>query len=160
MKAKYKDLQAKETHPENEDNPEQFIPETGRVDPMTIVNGAIPDELKPPRGGDTDINEAENYLYTAAASEVVDYVGIGLRVYNVLQIGLEKIVTVRIGNQRFNLHEGEGFSIVLGSEQGIPVRASLQLASASVDEVTILVTGRPWGSTVSVSKNFTYIPNN
>jgi hypothetical protein len=160
LKAKYKDLQAKETHPENEDNPEQFIPETGRVDPMTIVDGAIPDELKPPRGGETDENEAENYLYTAAASEIVDYVGISLKVYNVLQIGLDKIVTVRVGNRRYNLHEGQSLGITLASEQGIPVDAGLVLSAASVDEVTITVTGQPWGSLVSVSKNFTYIPNN
>lgn len=160
IKAKYKDLQAKETHPENEDDPESFIPETGRVDPMTIVDGAIPDELKPPRSGETDVNEAQTYLYTAAASEVVDWVGIRLQVYNVLQIGLEKIVSVGVGNRRFNLHEGEGRSITLESQQGIPVNASFALSAASVDEVTISVTGRPWGSLVSVTKNFTYIPNN
>jgi len=158
MKAKYKDLEAKETHPEDEDNPEQFIPETGRVDPMTIVSGAIPDELKPPRTGDTDENQVLTYFYTAAASEVVDYVGIRLEVYNVLQIGLEKIVSVQIGNRRLTLHEGEPRGIVLESKEGIPVRAQFAISSASTDEVIISVTGQPIGSLVSVTKNFTYIP--
>jgi len=161
LKSKYKDLQSKETHPDNEDDPEQYIPETSRVDPMTIVNGAIPDELKPPRSGETDVNEAETYLYSAAASGVVDFIGVKLQVFNVLQIGLSKIVSVGLqGGRRFNLHEGEGRTIILESKDGIPVQATFSLTSASVKEVVISVTGQPWGSTVTITKDFHYIPVN
>jgi hypothetical protein len=158
IKAKYDDLQAKETHPDNEDNPEEFIPETSRVDPLTPVLGAMPDELKPPRGGDDDPNEAETYLYTAAATEVVDYIGLTLQVYNVLQIGLTKIVTIEAGGNRYNLNEGQPLGLVMESSQGIPVQAQFAISAASSDEVTISVSGTPWGSTVNVTKDFTYIP--
>jgi len=160
IKAKYEDLQSKETHPDNEDNPEEFIPETSRVDPLTPVLSALPDELKPPRSGETNENDVQTYLYTAAASEIVDYVGIRLEVYNVLQIGLDKIVSVGVGNRRFNLHEGQGSGITLESQQGLPVRATFTLAEAKTNSVTITVTGQPWGSLVKVSKNFSYIPRN
>jgi hypothetical protein len=158
IQAKYDDLQAKETDPSNEDNPEEFIPETSRVDPLTPVLGALPDELKPPRGGEDDPNEAQTYLYTAAATEVVDYVGLTLQVYNVLQIGLTKIVTIRAGGRAYNLQEGQPLGLTMESSQGIPVQAQFAVAAASSDEVTISVSGTPWGSTVNVSKNFTYIP--
>jgi len=158
IEKKYTDLTTKETHPDDENNPEQFIPETGRVDPLTIVSGAIPDELKPPRSGETDINEFQSYLYSEMASEAVDELAKNVDVYNVIQIGLEKIVAVRVFGERHNLSQGGGFDFYFGGKDQFPIQMSFALASASTDEVVISITAQPYGSNVSITKNIPFIP--
>ncbi|MDQ3023503.1 MAG: hypothetical protein M3R04_03825 [bacterium] len=158
VEKKYADLNSKKTNPSNEDDPEQFIPETGRVDPLTYVSSALPDELKPPRSGETDANEVESYLYSQMATSAVDIIGSNVDVYNVIQIGLQKIVSVAIFGGRYGLSEGESFSFDFASEEGWPITMTFIVTKATSNEVIMTIIGEPQGSNVSITKNFTYIP--
>jgi hypothetical protein len=158
VEKKYDDLNSKQTDPSNEDDPENFIPETGRVDPLTIVDGAIPDELKPPRSGETDQNEVETYLFAEMATLACEVFGRNMEVYNVIQIGLNKIVSIRFFGQGYGVEEGQSFGTYWFSPEGWPVQVQISVLSAGTDEVVMNVTSTPEGSTVQISKNYSFIP--
>lgn len=158
IKAKYDDLEKRKTTPWNEDDPANFIPETGRVDPLSPVLSELPDELKQRRGMETDANEILSYAFSAAASEAVDTVMAVLQVYNVVQIGTEKLVTMGIpGDRAFTVSEGggRGFNFPV---QGMLVTVSVQVVAVSTEEVTVVVTGEVPGTDASITKNQIYIP--
>jgi len=157
---KYEDLKDKETEPWNMETPELFIPETGRVDPLTPVDSAVPDELKPPRTGSTDENQIDTYLISQACSAVIEQVSTMLRVYNVIQIGLFKFASISIGGDRgFPVQEGFSVDVPIGVVNGAAISLNITCSSISTKEVVIVLTASAQGTTTSVSKTMTYIPN-
>lgn len=155
---KFEDLEGKETEPWNEDNPETYIPETGRNDPLTPVIDAMPEELRPPRGGDDDENEIMTYLFSQYATEAANAIANNLRVYNMVQIGLEKLVTMGLpGQGAFTVGEGQGFSNFLQIE-GVPVMIEFTVASVSEDDVMVIITASVPGTNVAITKEAHFIP--
>jgi hypothetical protein len=93
------------------------------------------------------------------ATSVVDAIASNVRVYNVIQIGLEKIISISVFGQRINLREGSQFPFSFATEDGWPVDVQFGLISASTDEVVIGISGTAWGSDVTISKTYPFIPN-
>jgi hypothetical protein len=157
IRAKYRDLEERQTEPWNEDDPDQFIPQTGRVDPLTRVSSAVPDDLKPPRSGETDENQIETYLGTQAATAAVTAVSYSLICHNVIQIGLEKRATFSfppvLGDRTFTIPEGQGFGINVGG-----VNVTVQVIEITTDDVDVRIVGAVPGSSAEVTKNQKYIP--
>lgn len=155
--AKYKDLEDRETHPWDEDNPEVFIPETGRVDPLTRVSSAVPDDLKPPRSGETDQNLLQTYLGTAAATDAVNAVALNLYCLNVIQIGLERRATFSFpplyGDRTFTIQEGGGFGLTING-----VSVNISVSSIDTDTVVVRISGSVPGTSGTVNKTQTFIP--
>jgi hypothetical protein len=157
---KYDAMAAKHTRPwDPEKDAEDFIPETGRIDPLNPVNSAIPDELKPPRSGETDQNEIETYLIAAACTGAVDQIRSMVQVRNVLKIGAVKYVTIMLGpGQGGTVEVGQSFQFFAGVINFVPIQVTLSVDSASEDEVVITVTAAGQGTQTSVSKSTTFIP--
>jgi len=161
IKKKYEDLEEKKTKPwDQEFDPDGYIPETGRTDPMTRVSSAVPKELKPPRAGETDENEISTYLWSLQASAIVDYFTFALQCHNVIQIGLDKYATFSLpGFGMFMMEEDFPASLNAGYVEGIPLTLTITCTSIQTDRVVvrIAVTGR--GSATTITKDLTYIPN-
>lgn len=156
---KYENLAELHTEPWNaEKSEEDFIPETGRIDPLNPVNSAIPDELKPPRTGATDESLIQTYLVSVACTAAVDSVRQMVQVYNVLKIGAQKYVSIGIGGQRGSIEVGQSFGFMAGSVGNIPIMVQLTIASATESEVVIDVTASGNGTATSVSKTQVFIP--
>ncbi len=147
LRAKQNDLEGRLTAPWDEDNPDGFIPETGRVDPLTLVNSAIPDKLKPPRSGSTDQNEIEVYLATIFATQTVEQVARSLQCYSVIEIGVVSTAYFAIGENRFAMNEGSSFGI--GGAQ-------VSCTGVSDTKVSVTISVSVPGNTVS--RNKIYIP--
>lgn len=157
IEAKYADLQSRKTTPMVEES-EDFIPDTGRIDPLTRVRGEVPDELKPPRAGESDVNDIDSYIDTRSASLIVDGVGMSTQVWNVFQIGLQKIVTISVQGQFYEMTGvGDGFQFMAWGERS-PIQVNYSLISASPDEVVVGVSATPLGTTIVINKTFTFIP--
>lgn len=155
---KYEDLEERKTEPWDEES-EGYLPNTGRVDPLTRVRSAVPDELKPPRAGETDMNEINTYLIADAATMIVDGVAYAMQCHNVIQIGLTKYATFSYGgSQPFPLEEGFSTSLNAGSVNGIPIVVTITLTSVSTEQVVLRITAAGQGTATSVTKNQTYIP--
>jgi hypothetical protein len=155
---KYDDLEGQVTNPSDETNPETYIPETGRTDPLTIVNSAIPEELRPPRTGDTDLNEIDTYFVAQQATAFVNAIRYSIQCHNVIQIGIEKYATFSTAQGRFLLSEGQSTSFGLGYVNGILLVGTVTCASVDTDRVVLRVTVYGEGTTTSISKDQTYIP--
>lgn len=155
---KYEDLESRKTEPWNPED-EGYIPNTGRIDPLTRVRSAVPDELKPPRAGETDMNEINTYLIADAATMIVDQISMTMQCHNVIQIGLSKYASFSYGGgPPFPLEEGFSTQVNAGSVNGIPIMASIMLTSVSADQVVLRITAFGQGTATSVTKNQTYIP--
>lgn len=156
---KYEDLESRKTEPWDEES-EDFIPNTGRSDPLTRVRSAVPDELKPPRAGETDMNEINTYLVAAQASMIVDAISSSLQCHNVIQIGLSKYANFSFsGSQPTALQEGQSFGFQADVVNGIPIIATVTVASISTSQVTMSITAAGQGTTTSVTKNKVFIPS-
>ena len=151
LRAKQQDLENRLTSPWDEENPDGFIPETGRVDPLTIVNEAVPDELKPPRDGSTDINEIQTYLVTLGATQAVEGVAAALQCHSVIEIGVISTAYFSLGSgeeaPRFAMQEGSSFGI-----NGTQVTCT----GVSDTKVSVTISANVPGANVSRSK--IYIP--
>jgi hypothetical protein len=156
---KYDNLAELHTEPWNaEKSEEDFIPETGRIDPLNPVDSAIPDELKPPRSGETDQNLIETYLVSMACTSAVDSIRQQVQVYNVLKIGAQKYVSIGIGGQRGSIEVGQSFGFMAGVVGNIAIMVTLTVSSATESEVVIDVTASGEGTATSVSKSQVFIP--
>ena len=155
---KYDDLKEKQTEPWNPDS-EDFVPETGRVDPLTLVDKAIPDELKPPRSGETDENEIQNYLNTQFATRRAKLVLNEIECHNVIQIGLVKFATFGIPGSLQTIQEG-GSSLPFFVEvvDGVGFFATFSVPSISTNEVVVRVTISGLGTSTNVSREGIFIP--
>jgi hypothetical protein len=155
-------LQEKQTKPWEQDNPETFIPETGRKDPMTAVRSSIPKELLPKRSGDEDENELQSYLLTQAATQIMLGITKNVRCYSVIQIGLTKYVRISLdpqGKQIRTLSLSNGFSQRIATEEGA-LQIDFSVSSISSDEVVIDVAVSGLSTQVSVQKQLVFIPRN
>lgn len=121
-------------------------PDTGRTDPLFINNQAIPEELRPPRTGESDYDSILDFLITAYGTEMLDQVQI--EVWSVMQIGLEKYVNMSINGMLATVPEGGGGQLGNG--------VNITVASASQSEVVIVLSFSSAYS--SVSKTKSYIP--
>jgi len=155
---KYEDLESRLTEPWNPES-EDYIPNTGRVDPLTRVSEAVPDDLKPPRTGESDMNEILTYLVTAQASEAVDMISAGLQCHNVIQIGLQRFATFTFFGQQFSRSEGDSLSFPFGYENGIQIIAQVTVTSISTTKVVVNITAFGQGTTTSVTKTKVFIPS-
>jgi hypothetical protein len=151
LKAKQLDLSERLTSPWDEENPDEFIPETGRVDPLTIVDSAIPDSLKPPRSGSTDENEIILYVQTIQATELVDAVSAMLQCHSVIEIGVVSTAYFTLGSgenvQRFAMQEGRGINVA---------GANVTCTSISDSKVEVTISVSIPGNTIT--RNKIYIP--
>jgi hypothetical protein len=146
------------TSPWEREPVEEFVPETGRVDPLTRVRDAVPEDLKPPRSGETDVNQFNTYILSQEASTFIELLAPSIQVHNVLQIGLEKFASVSIGGQRGTLAEGQGQQFSLGMVDNIPLVGTIQCVSIATDDVVIRITVNGQGTDTSVSKDLHFIP--
>lgn len=157
--AKYDDLDDQKTEPWNEDNPEEFIPQTSRSDPLTIVDSAVPEELRPPRTGDTDQNQIDTYQVARVATEVANAIAANIVCHNVIQIGLQKYVTLSVFGERYApVQEGLSFEFPVGYVSGILVMGSISITSVSTDQVVIGITVYGAGTPTRITKNAVFIP--
>ena len=133
---------------ESEVNAEKELPypDTGRTDPLFINNQAIPEELRPPRTGESDYDSILDFLITAYGTEMLDQVQI--EVWSVMQIGLEKYVNMSINGMLATVPEGSGGQL--------PNGVGITVSSASQTEVVIVLSFSTAYS--SVSKTKSYIP--
>jgi hypothetical protein len=138
--------EAKDTETKLEPDKDLPYPDTGRTDPLFIVSEAVPEELRPPRSGETDYDSILDFLITAYGTELLDSVQI--EVWSVMQIGMEKYVNMSIDGMLATVPEGRGGTL--------PNGVSITVASASQDEVIISLSfSTPYSS---VSKSKSYIP--
>jgi len=148
IKARLDEAKASETEviPE-EDLP---FPDTGRTDPLMIVTSAIPEELRPPRSGETDYDSILEYIIKSYGTAVLD--SIEIEVWSVMQIGLVQLVNLSINGQIATMSEGSSMDMQMGYQETLRI----SVVSASQSLVTIGLTySTPYGS---VSKSKTYIP--
>lgn len=148
IRARLEEAEASETPviPE-EDLP---YPDTGRTDPLMIVTSAIPEELRPPRSGETDYDSVLEYLIKSYGTAVLD--SIEIEVWSVMQIGLVQRVNMSINGQLVTIRE-EGYREM---QMGYQETLRITVVSASQSLVTI---GLKYSTpNVSVSKTKTYIP--
>lgn len=158
---KYAKVAAKHTEPWNADKEDEYIPQTGRVDPLHPVDSAIPDELKPPRTGETNQNEIDTYLAARACTVVVESIRSIMHVHNVLEIGAQKYVSISAdGDPRHasTIPVGQTIGPFMGFAEGVMVRVTITVASASESEVVITITASSPGTGASISKDQTFIP--
>lgn len=160
---KYDDLEGRKTEPWNEES-EQYIPNTGRVDPLTRVRESVPDDLKPPRAGESDQNQISTYEITAQATADVDMVSAAMQCYNVVQIGLDRFATFSMGGdsdqaQTFTLREGGGFTVNLSAAAGVLIMTSVTVTSIKSNKVVVDITATGQGTTTSVTKTKVFIPS-
>jgi hypothetical protein len=155
---KYEDLEGKETAPWDEENPDTFIADTGRNDPLTPVRNALPEALRPPRSGDDEENEILGYYLAQFATQAVDAVMSQLQVYNMVQIGLRKIVTMGVpGGTSFTAEEGEAFDFDMGLG-GVFVTVFVSVDSVKQDDITVSISAVAAGSQERITKVAHYIP--
>ncbi len=148
VEARLEEAVASETEviPE-EDRP---FPDTGRTDPLMVVNSAIPEELRPPRSGETDYDSILEYLIKSYGTEILE--SIEIEVWSVMQIGLNELVNMSVNGRLMTMSEGASTQMQLGYQETLRIT----VASASQSLVTINLTySNPYGS---VSKTNTYIP--
>ncbi len=144
MKSRQEEAKKAETQVDAEK--EVPYPDTGRTDPLFINNQAIPEELRPPRTGETDYDSILDFLITAYGTEMLDQVQI--EVWSVMQIGLEKYVNMSINGGLATIPEGRGGTLQNG--------VNITVASASQSEVVIVLSFS--SAYTSVSKTKSYIP--
>ncbi len=77
-------------------DPEEGLPYpgVGRVDPLTYVYDAIPEELRPPRSGETNEDEILSLLMAQGSTEIID--SFYLDVYSVMKIGMDTYVSFAV----------------------------------------------------------------
>ncbi len=148
IRARLKEAEASETPVIPEE--ELPYPDTGRTDPLMIVTSAIPEEIRPPRSGETDYDSILEYIIKSYGTAVLD--SIEIEVWSVMQIGLVQRVNMSINGQLVTRSEGSSISIPMGYQETLRIT----VVSASQSLVTIGLTySTPYGS---VSKTKTYIP--
>jgi len=148
IKARLKEAEASETlvDPE-EDLP---YPDTGRTDPLMIITSAIPEEIRPPRSGETDYDSILEYIIKSYGTAVLD--SIEIEVWSVMQIGLNELVNMSINGRITTMSEGSSRSMQMGYQETLQI----SVGSASQSLVTIVLTySTPYHS---VSRTKTYIP--
>ncbi|MCB1222162.1 hypothetical protein KDL30_15995 [bacterium] len=151
LRAKQKDLEGRLTSPWDDENPDEFIPETGRVDPLTFVDSAIPDQLKPPRSGSTDENEILVYLATLQATRTVEQVAAALQCHSVIQIGVVSTAYFSLGLAE----DAPRFSMQEGGSRGIN-GAQVSCSEVTDSRVTVTISVPIPGNVISRTK--IYIP--
>ncbi len=155
--AKYLDLEGRLTTPWNEDDPENYIPWTGRPDPLTPIREAIPEELMPSREGDLDDSQIQLYAASIEASAIVEQVSRGLRCENVLQIGLRKYASFSGILGQISLSEGEsrgwGFSV-----EGVNGSVNMVVISIADDLVVVNFSATADLVDLGISKTQHFIP--
>jgi len=121
-------------------------PDTGRSDPLTIISSAIPEELRPPRTGETDYDEILDFLITFYGTSLLESVEI--EVWSVMQMGLVRMVNLSVDGMLATIPEGRSVTL--------PSGVVLTVNSASQDEVSITLSFD--AGYTSVSKTKTFIP--
>jgi|GEM_PF-1962084 len=148
IRARLEEAEANETVVD----PEQDLPypDTGRTDPLMIVTSAIPEELRPPRSGETDYDSILEYIIKSYGTAVLD--SIEIEVWSVMQIGLVELVNMSVNGRLLTMSEGSSYDVQMGYQETLRI----SIASASSSLVTVGLTySTPYGS---VSKSKTYIP--
>ena len=158
--AKYDDLDGKLTRPWDTEDFDNFIPQTGRSDPLTRIPDAFPNEIKPPREGATDDSLIETYIASEFATNLVNRYSIQLECNNVLQVGLSKTASFTLGESRFSRGEGGVFSRWGLSPEGVFVTVLITVVSIDTEEVMVRFTASSTEVTLGVTKTQYYIPSN
>jgi hypothetical protein len=162
LREKTTSLKEKETKPWNESNPDTFIPETGRTDPLTPVISALPPELLPKRG-DEETNDLVTYQMTTDATLLMEGIVLQTRCYSVIQVGVSKRVRMSFdGGKSFQiLSEDSQFPpIDILAPDGTPFQMNVGVGSISADQVVINVSVSVPNTSVSVQKSMVFIPRN
>jgi hypothetical protein len=130
-------------------------PDTGRIDPLMIVSSAIPEELRPPRTGETDWDSVLEYLIAEEGTAIID--AINITVWSVMEIGMETWVNIEIEAPFLanpvlgSMPEGQSIRLNYMS-YGTPQTLTITCTSASPKVVTFSM------SAGGASKSKTYIP--
>lgn len=104
-------------------------PEVGRTDPLFLVSEAIPEELRPPRTGESDVDKAFDELLTKfIQTQILESVRI--EVWSVMKIGLTTMVNLSIDGRLGTLPVG--YPLNMGAY-------TLKIVSASQSLVTIVL---------------------
>jgi hypothetical protein len=143
LKDKYDELN-KEVTP-----PEHFAEDIGRVDPLTVVYDFIPEELRPPREGETNEEEVFKFLEEAIGYEILD--SIEIQVIEVLSLGNYKSVVATIQGQTMNIQEGQQLQMM--TQEGFYVYITL----TSVDRSEVIFDLTFVGAYAVVTRTRTFI---
>jgi hypothetical protein len=138
IEKKYNVLEEEVTKPEN------FAEDIGRVDPLTVVNDFIPEELRPPREGETSDEEMFKFMEEAVGYEILN--SIEIQVIEVLQVGNYNSVVCLINGQGTNMAEGDAVGA-----NGVTIQAS------KVTRGEVVFTLSYVGDYASVSKTKSFI---
>jgi len=136
-------------------DPEKGVPYpgVGRIDPLTFVDEAIPEELRPPRSGETDIDKVLEYLMAAWSTEIIEQVHI--RVFSVMKIGLETWVNLEVDTPYYAPVSGAlrvGGAMHFGDPTGRGMDIDVYLDSADQKLVTFTI------YVGSISKTKSFVP--
>ena len=132
------------------DIPKVLYDGVGRVDPLTFVADALPEELRPPRSGETDPDAVQEYFIVTMGSIAVEEAAARMVVYNIIQVGYAYQIQTSYGLLTFDSSSGNGSSGGIPSSNGMQV--SLSVVSASSNSVTFNFSEAVSG----ISKNKTY----
>jgi len=138
IRNKYDELEGHVTEPEN------FAEDIGRVDPMTFVSDFFPEELRPPRSGETNDEEMWKFIEEAVGYDVLN--GIRISVHEVINMGNSSMVIAIIEGRPISMVEGQS----VGS-QGVLITAS------SIERTKVVFTLSFRGQYAQVSTTRTFI---
>jgi len=136
MTKKYEDLQKQLNDPAK-----LRFDQVGRNDVLTVVVDALPEELRPPRTGETNEENIAKFFRSAYGSMLIDQVDI--QVHSVIAIGMVRYVNLTVDGSRFTAPEGSGIRAANG--------ATVSIVSASDTSVVIVI------SALGVDKTKTFI---
>ncbi|MEP0813807.1 MAG: hypothetical protein HRF49_03965 [bacterium] len=137
LEEKYKDLEEKVSEPE------AFAEDIGRVDPLTVVLDYIPEELRPPRSGETNEEEIIKFLQESYGYEMID--SLNIRVVEVVELGNYPIVLFTV-----NGRPSQGGPGAATYFNGVEIR----ILEADTTAVTMRLTVYGTYSTMSRTKKF------
>lgn len=136
MTKKYEDLQ------KQLDDPAKLrFDQVGRNDVLTVVVDALPEELRPPRTGETNEENIAKFFRSAYGTMLIEQVDI--QVHSVIAVGMVRYVNLTVDGSRFTIREGDGISAANG--------ADVIIVSASDTSVVIVI------SALGVDKTKTFI---
>jgi hypothetical protein len=136
MGKKYDDLRKSLTDPKD-----LRFDSVGRNDVLTVVQDALPEELRPPRTGETNEDLIRKYFQSYMGTMLVNEVDV--QVHSVLAVGMVRFVNIEVDGERFTAAEGDTIRAANG--------ATVTIASASDSQVVVVI------EALGVTKTRTFI---
>lgn len=113
------------------DIPKVLYDGVGRIDPLTYVETALPEELRPPRSGETDPDAVREYILLTYGSLAVEEVAARMVVYNIIQVGYTYMIQTSYGQLSYDSSSKRGSGGSVQTSTGLAVQLSVYEADSS-----------------------------